>query len=51
MVAVSALISIVFLGKLKSVREGTVIFALLIGKVIGIVFTRCKPKIAEWIEK
>lgn len=51
MVAVSALLSIIFLGQLKSVREGTIIAALLIGKVVGVVFKRYKPQIVEWIEK
>ncbi|MDD3227334.1 MAG: DUF6198 family protein [Tissierellia bacterium] len=51
MVATSALLSIIFLGGLKSVREGTVIAALCIGRVVGVVFKRYKPAIVEWIEK
>lgn len=51
MVLVSALLSLIFLGEFKSVREGTVIAALLIGKVVGIIFKHWKPGIVEWIEK
>ncbi len=51
MVLVSAVLSIIFLGGLKSVREGTVLAALLIGKVVGFIFKRYKQGIVEWIEK
>lgn len=51
MVLVSAVLSIIFLGGLKSVREGTVLAALLIGKVVGIIFKKYKQGIAEWIGK
>lgn len=51
MVLVSAVLSIIFLGGLKSVREGTVLAALLIGKVVGFIFNRYKQGIVEWIEK
>lgn len=50
MVVVSAILSLVFLGGLKSVREGTVLAALLIGKVVGFIFKRYKQGIVEWIE-
>ncbi len=49
MVAVSAILSLVFLGGFKSVREGTVLAALLIGKVVGFIFKRYKQGIVEWI--
>ena len=51
MVAISALMSITFLGGLKSVREGTAIAALFIGKVVGVMFKGYKTAIIEWIEK
>lgn len=51
MVFASAILSVIFLGGLKSVREGTVLAALLIGKVVGIIFKRYKQVIIEWIEK
>ena len=51
MVFVSAVLSIVFLGGLKSVREGTVLAALLIGKVVGVIFKRYKKGFIQWIEK
>lgn len=50
MVVVSAILSLVFPGGLKSVREGTVLAALLIGKVVGFIFKRYKQGIVEWIE-
>lgn len=51
MVLISALLSLVFLGGLKSVREGTILAALLIGKVVGFVFKHYKNAILAWIEK
>jgi uncharacterized membrane protein YczE len=51
MVVVSAILSMFFLGQLKSVREGTVISALLIGEVVGFMFKRYKPIVTKWIEK
>ena len=51
MVAVSAILSLAFLGGFKSVREGTVLAALMIGKVVGFIFKRYKQGIIEWIEK
>lgn len=50
LVVVSALLSILFLGELKSVREGTVLAALLVGKVVGIIFKRYKEGILKWFE-
>ena len=51
MVLVSALLSLIFLGELKSVREGTLIAALLIGKVVGFMFKHYKQRIMEWTDK
>lgn len=51
MVLISAILSIMFLGGLKSVREGTVLAALLIGKVVGFIFKRYKQGITEWTER
>lgn len=51
LVAVSALLSLIFLGGLKSVREGTILAALLIGKVVGFIFKSYKENIVEWFEK
>lgn len=50
LVGISALLSLVFLGELKSVREGTVLAALLVGKVVGLVFAYFKKPIGDWIE-
>lgn len=35
LVFISAILSLVFLGKLKTVREGTILSAILVGKVVG----------------
>ena len=51
LVIVSALLSIIFLGELKSVREGTVLAALLVGKIVGIIFKRYKEGVLEWFER
>ena len=51
MVLVSALLSIIFLGELISVREGTLIAALLIGRVVGLIFKHYKERIIEWTDK
>lgn len=51
LVIVSAILSITFLGRLESVREGTVLAALLVGKVVGYIFKHYKQGIIEWIEK
>ena len=50
-VLVSTLLSIVFLGRLKTVREGTVLAALLVGKVTGFMSKTYKDRIIKWIEK
>ncbi len=51
LVIISAILSLVFLGGLKSVREGTVLAALLVGKVVGLLSKRFKEPIVEWMEK
>mgnify|MGYP000843919656 CR=1 FL=1 len=51
MVIVSALISLIFLNSLKSVREGTILTALLVGKVIGFLMKNYKGRVIGWMEK
>lgn len=51
MVLISAILSLIFLKSLKSVREGTVLAALLIGKVVGFIYSNYKARIIEWIDK
>lgn len=51
MVLISAILSIVFLGGLKTVREGTVLAAILVGKVVGIILKRYKQPLNDWFEK
>ena len=51
LVIVSAILSLVFLKDLKSVREGTVLAAILVGKVVGFIFKNYKNKIIAWFEK
>ena len=51
LVIVSAILSLVFLKDLKSVREGTVLAAILVGKVVGFIFKNYKHKIIAWFEK
>ena len=51
MVVVSAILSMFFLGQLKSVREGTVISSLLIGEVVGFMFKRYKPIVTNELKK
>ncbi|MCC5912567.1 MAG: hypothetical protein JJT76_19280 [Clostridiaceae bacterium] len=42
-VALAAIISLLFIGNISGIREGTIISALLIGKVIGLISIPCKP--------
>jgi uncharacterized membrane protein YczE len=51
LVSVSALLSLIFLGHLKSVREGTVLASLLVGRVVSYVLKRYRNKILCWVEK
>ncbi len=50
MVLVSAILSLVFLGGLNTVREGTVLAAILVGKVVGFVLKHYKQGIVNWFE-
>ena len=51
LVSISAILSLVFLHQLKSVREGTVLAAVLVGKVVGYIFKNYKQGILDWFEK
>lgn len=51
LVVISALLSIIFLHALLSVREGTILAAIFVGKVVGMVNKRYKLKIQEWMNK
>lgn len=51
LVLFSALLSLIFLGGLKSVREGTILSAILVGKVVGYIFKYTGKRIDDWIEK
>ncbi|HBV67537.1 MAG TPA: hypothetical protein DEF04_04655 [Clostridiales bacterium] len=51
MVVVSALLSLIFLGSLKTVREGTILAALLVGKVVGFIMKHYKQRIVDWLDK
>ena len=46
-VVLAAVLSLVFLRNISSIREGTIISALLIGKVAGILAKPCEP----WLKK
>ena len=50
LVSISAVLSLVFLHELKSVREGTVLAAILVGKVVGFIFKNYKQRIVDWFE-
>lgn len=51
LVLISAILSLIFLGGLRSVREGTILAALLVGRVVGFIFKHFKEPIINWIEK
>lgn len=51
LVLISAILSLIFLGGFKSVREGTVLAALLVGKVVGFLSQHFEESINNWIEK
>lgn len=51
MVVISTILSLIFLGGFKSVREGTILAALFIGKVVGLVSKRYNHRIVDWLEK
>lgn len=49
-VGISILLSLVFLNEVTGIREGTIIAAILIGKVLQVISKRFKPKIVDFIE-
>lgn len=51
MVLTSALLSIIFLGGLQTVREGTILAAVLVGKVVGFMLKHYKQRVIDWFEK
>ena len=46
-VAVGAVLSLVFLGKLTGIREGTVLTALLVGRMMGVI----RKFVGPWIQR
>lgn len=42
-VAIAAALSVIFIGQISSIREGTVISALMIGKILGAISQVCNP--------
>lgn len=46
-VVLAVILSLIFLRNISSIREGTIISALMIGKVVGILAKSCSP----WLEK
>lgn len=51
LVLISALLSLIFLGKLVTVREGTIISALLVGQVLGLIDKYSRDPLLVWMEK
>lgn len=51
LVVISAILSFIFLHELVTVREGTILAAILVGKVVGIVMKLCKEKTVQWMNK
>lgn len=51
MVVISAILSLVFLGGLKTVREGTILAAIIIGKIVGVIMKKFRAKCVAWMEK
>lgn len=51
LVVISAILSLVFLRELVTVREGTILAAILVGKVVGIVMKTCREKTVAWMSK
>ncbi len=51
MVSISAILSIIFLGGLQTVREGTILAAILVGKVVGFILKHYKQSVTDWFEK
>lgn len=46
-VTAAAILSLVFIGNISTIREGTIISALLTGKVIGIISSSCGPRLKK----
>lgn len=51
LVTISALLSLIFLGGFVTVREGTILAAILVGKVVGVVMKCCREKTVAWMNK
>lgn len=51
MVIISAALSLIFLGGLKSVREGTILAAIIIGKIVGVIMKKYRAKAVAWMNK
>lgn len=51
LVLFSALLSFIFLKEVKTVREGTVLSAILVGKVVGYIFKQHGERITNWFER
>lgn len=51
LVVISAILSLTFLNGLVTVREGTILAAILVGKVVGIVMKICRERTLAWINK
>lgn len=51
LVIISAIISLVFLNELRAVREGTILAAILVGKVVGYIFKNYESSMRAWLEK
>lgn len=49
MVCISAIMSLIFLNSLVSVREGTILAAVFVGKVVGILNKRYKSRVQKWL--
>lgn len=51
LVLFSAILSLIFLNDIKTVREGTVLSAILVGKVVGYIFKHYGKRITDWFER
>ena len=49
-VLISAILSLIFLRELRTVREGTILAALLVGRVVGYIYKKYRENIIHWIE-
>ncbi len=49
-VLISAILSIIFLKELSTVREGTILAALLVGRVVGYIYKKYREELIHWIE-